>query len=183
MGIASSSAVLPFGELVLAQDQSLAIWLGRCEATDEHILAKANSSSLVKSMSVTRLSLNSSRDLAMFTSIILPPPELASAAYLKMAKFADQPSEKAGEQESLGWSFHRKLATSIPSRRQKEDTCSSPELCLSGLAQPPLSQACPFELSDLAWQQPDLQQPHELQPTAFAPISCATAGFSNNQHL
>ena len=36
-----------------------------------------------------------------------------------------------------------------------------------GLAQPPLSQACPYELSGLAWQQPALQQPHELQPTAL----------------
>ena len=39
-GIAFTSAVIPFGELVLAQDQSLAFWLGRCEATDQHILAK-----------------------------------------------------------------------------------------------------------------------------------------------
>ena len=50
MGHSLQQSVLPFGELVLAQDQSLAIWLGRCEATDEHILAKANSSSLVKSI-------------------------------------------------------------------------------------------------------------------------------------
>ena len=71
-GIAYSSPVLPFGELVLAQTQhaesakldhrlqpqrSLAIWLGRCEATGEHILAKANNTSLVKSRTVTRLSL------------------------------------------------------------------------------------------------------------------------------
>ena len=56
-GTAYSNPVLPFGELVLAQDQTLAIWLGRCEASDEHILAKANSSSLVKGRTVTRLSL------------------------------------------------------------------------------------------------------------------------------
>ena len=92
-GIASNSAVLPVGELVLAQDHSLALWLGRCVATDEHILAKANSSSLVKSTFVTRLSLNRSRDLTTFKSISLPPPELGSAAYLKMAKYGDQPSE------------------------------------------------------------------------------------------
>ena len=38
-----------------------------------------------------------------------------------------------------------------------------------GLAQPSSSQACPYELSDLAWQQPALQQPQELQPTALHP--------------
>ena len=38
-----------------------------------------------------------------------------------------------------------------------------------GLAQPPSSQACPYEVSDLAWQQPALHQPHELQPIAFHP--------------
>ena len=95
-GTAYSNPVLPFGELVLAQHQRLAIWLGRREVTDEHILAKANSNSLVKSNFVTRLSLDSSRDLAMFKSISLPPPELASAAYLKMAELGDQPIAKAG---------------------------------------------------------------------------------------
>ena len=59
-GVPFSNPVLPFGELVLAQTQhaesakldhrlqpqrSLAIWLGRCEATGEHILAKANNTS------------------------------------------------------------------------------------------------------------------------------------------
>ena len=67
LGTASTSTVLPFGELVLAQDQSLAFWLGRCEATDQHILAKANSNSLVKSNSVTRLSLDNSMELILFT--------------------------------------------------------------------------------------------------------------------
>ena len=37
------------------------------------------------------------------------------------------------------------------------------------MEQPPSSQACPYELSDLAWQQPALHQPHELQPTALHP--------------
>ena len=68
-GTAYSNSVLPFGELVLAQDQNLAIWLGRCEPTDDHILAKANSISLVKSRTVTRLSLESSVDLTLFKSI------------------------------------------------------------------------------------------------------------------
>ena len=100
-GIAYSSPVLPFGELVLAQDQSLAIWLGRCEVSDEHILAKANSSSLVKSNPVIGLNSASSMDLPLFKSISLPPPELASAAYLKMAQLGDQPTEKAGGDREL----------------------------------------------------------------------------------
>ena len=69
-GVPFSNPVLPFGELVLAQTQhaesakldhrlqpqrSLAIWLGRCESIGEHILAKANNVSLVKSRTVTRL--------------------------------------------------------------------------------------------------------------------------------
>ena len=36
-----------------------------------------------------------------------------------------------------------------------------------GLTQPPLQQACPYELSDLAWQQPALHQQHVLQQTAL----------------
>ena len=99
------NSVLPFGGLVLAQDHNLALWLGRCETSDEHILAMANSSSLVTSNMVTRLSLKSSMDLTLFKSIQLPPPELASDV-----------------------SFHQ-----------------TPEL-----TQPPLQQACPYELSDLA---------------------------------
>ena len=67
-GIAFTSAVIPLGELVLAQDQSLAFWLGRCEATDQHILATANSNGLVKSNMVTRLNLDSFVDLSLFKS-------------------------------------------------------------------------------------------------------------------
>ena len=100
-GTAYNNSVLPFGELVLAQDQTLAIWLGRCEASDEHILATATSSSLVKSQSVTRLSLASSMDIILFNSISLPAPELASATYLKMAELGEQPSEKAGGAREL----------------------------------------------------------------------------------
>ena len=92
-GIGYNSPALPFGELVLAQthhaesakldhrlqpQRSLAIWLGRCEATGEHILAKANNISLVKSRTVTRLSLEGSMDHSVFKSISIPPPELAS---------------------------------------------------------------------------------------------------------
>ena len=160
-GIAYSSAVLPFGELVLAQDQRLAIWLGRCEVTDEHILAKANSNSLVKSNFVTRLSLDTSRDLAMFKSISLPPPELASAAYLKMAKLGDKPIAQAGGEKEL-------LMVSSP-----QAYIQYPQQKATGRQ--------PRAFPDLAWQQPALQQPHELQPTALhspvvqQPASATTA--------
>ena len=123
-GTAYSNPVLPFGELVLAQDQTLAIWLGRCEASDEHILAKANSSSLVKSRTVTRLSLESSMDPILFKSISLPQPELASAAYLKMAQLGDQPIAKAGGEESLGWYLHLKLPQASPAKGKRQTTKS-----------------------------------------------------------
>ena len=80
-----SSPVLPFGELVLSSDQSLAIWLGRCDFTDERILAKASSSSLFMSAFVTRQNLDSSRDLAMFKSISFPPPELTSVSFSSLS--------------------------------------------------------------------------------------------------
>ena len=103
-GVPFSNPVLPFGELVLAQTQhaesakldhrlqpqrSLAIWLGRCEATGEHILAKANNTGLVKP-------LEGSTDLSVFKSISIPAPELASAASVKMAKEGDQPTDQQG---------------------------------------------------------------------------------------
>ena len=72
-GIASTSAVLPFGELVLAPDQRLAFWLGRCDATDQRILATANSS-LVKSTSVTRLSLTRPMERILLRSSQLTTP-------------------------------------------------------------------------------------------------------------
>ena len=100
-GIAFTSTVLPFGELVLAQDQSLASWLARCEATDQHILAKANSNSLVKSNLVTRLNLDRFMDLNLHKSPSLPPPELPSADYLKMAEFGAHTTAKAGGEEQL----------------------------------------------------------------------------------
>ena len=163
-----SHHVLPFGELVLAHDQNLAIWLGRCEASDEHILAKANSNSLVKSRIVTRLSLVSSMDPILFKSISLPQPELSSAAYLQMAKLGDQPKAKAGGERELRRvsppQASKYLQPKAKGRQQKAPTRLPP-----GLAQPSSSQACPYELSDLAWQQPALQQPNELLPTALHP--------------
>ena len=170
-GTAYSNPVLPFGELVLAQDQNLAIWLGRCEASNEHLLAKANSSSLVKGRTVTRLSLESSMDPILFKSISLPQPELASAAYLKMAKLGDQPIAKAGGERELRMVSPPQASKHLQPKakgRQPRALHSSTQLP-PGLAQPSSSQACPYELSDLAWQQPALQQPHELRPTALHP--------------
>ena len=115
-GVPFSNPVLPFGELVLAQTQhaesakldhrlqpqrSLAIWLGRCEATGEHILAKANNTSLVKSRTVTRLSLEEACNLATFKTISIPAPELSSSASVKMAKEGDQPTDQQGGELKL----------------------------------------------------------------------------------
>ena len=142
-GIAYSSPVLPFGELVLAQTQhaesakldhrlqpqrSLAIWLGRCEATGEHILAKANNTSLVKSRTVTRLSLESSMDLSVFKSISIPPPELTSAASLKRPSLMIHHVIKQVEKESVCWSSHLKLTRSLPSRGPEADQVSNNKL-------------------------------------------------------
>ena len=171
-GIASTSAVLPFGELVLAHDQSLAFWHGRCEATDQHILAKANSNSLVKSNSVTRLSWDSSMDLILFKSSSLPPPELPSAAYLKMAETGDQPPAKTGGEKQLRMELPPQACNNQPQQKakgkQKQKRAVSFQFT-SGLAQTASSQAGPYAMTDLAWQQPALQQSHELQLTALHP--------------
>ena len=171
-GIAYSSSVLPFGELVLAPDLSLAIWLGRCESSDEHILAMANSNSAVKSNSVTRLSLDSSMELTLFKSISIPPPELASAAYLKMAELGDQTSEQAGGARELRLEYQPQAYTKHPqpeaNGRQPRALPSSFELT-PGLAHLFVSQACSYEFPDLGWQQPALHQPQELQSTALHP--------------
>ena len=171
-GIAFTSTVLPFGELVLAQDQSLAFWLGRCEATDQHILAKANSNSLVKSNVVTRLNLDSFMDLSLFKSPSLPPPELPSADYLKMAKLGDHTPATARDEDQLGLAFPLQAFTHQPQhkaiRKHKQQGTVSFQLP-PGLAQSPSSQACPDELPDLAWQQPSLSKPDELQLAALRP--------------
>ena len=165
-GTAYRHQVLPFGELVLAHDQNLASWLGRCEASDAHILAKANSSSLVRSITVTRLSLASSMDPLLFKSISVPQPELSSAVLLQMAKLGDQPIAKPGGDREL-----RMVSPPQASKYlQPKDEGRQPKASIHlppGLAKPSSSQACPYELSDLAWQQPALQHPHELQPTAL----------------
>ena len=172
-GTAYRSSVLPFGELVLASDQSLALWLGRCEVTDEHVLAKAFSSSLVTSTFVTRMSLESSRDLDMFKSITLPPRELASAAYLKMAELGDQPSEQAGGATELKLEYQPQASTQHPQQKAQgrhEQQPSAMSFPLTpGVVPSPLPQACPYELSDLAWQQPALHYEKELPSTALHP--------------
>ena len=153
-GIAFTSAVLPFGELVLTQDQTLAFWLGRCEATDQHILAKAHSTSLVKSNTVTRLSLDSSMDLILFKSPSLPPPEPPSVAYLKKAELVDQPTAQAGGEEQLRMELSPQAYNSQPKqtargtiRQQRPVSFRLPP----GLAQTASSQAGPCALPDLAW--------------------------------
>ena len=169
-GIAYSNAVLPFGEFVFTQDLSLAIWLGRCESSDERILAKANSSNLVKSTCVTRLSLESSMELALFKCTSIPPPELASAAYLEMAEHGNQTIAKAGGEEQLRMEFPPQASNNQPQHKaigqHKQKRAMSFQLS-PGLAQPSSSQACSCDLLDLAWHQPALQQQHELQPTAL----------------
>ena len=190
-GIAYSSPVLPFGELVLAQTQhaesakldhrlqpqrSLAIWLGRCEATGEHILAKANNTSLVKSRTVTRLSLESSMDLSVFKSITIPPPELTSAASLKMAKHDDPPCDQTSGEGKLMLEFPPQAYTKPPQQRargrpSKQQQAFPPSFHPPpGLVQPPVPQACPQEL-----QQPPLQQPALPPPVVQQPASTPTA--------
>ena len=159
---ASTSAVLPFGELVLAQDQSLAFWLGRCEATDQHILAKANSNSLVKSNTVTRLSLDSSMDLIKSSS--LPPPEPPPAVYLKMAELGDQPTAKVGGEEQLRMEFPPQAYNNQPQQKAKGKHRQKENI---GTASFITSWPRCIDRSSLA--KSALPQPHELQLTALHP--------------
>ena len=139
-GVPFSNPVLPFGELVLAQTQhaesakldhrlqpqrSLAIWLGRCEATGEHILAKANNTSLVKSRTVTRLSLEEACNLATFKTISIPAPELSSSASVKMAKEGDQPTDQQGGESKLRLDLPPQAFTQPPSAKTKRKTKAS----------------------------------------------------------
>ena len=169
--IAYSSSVLPFGELVLVQDHrlqpqsSLAIWLGRCEDTNEHILATANSSSLIKNRIVTKLSLESSMDITLFKSISLPP-ELTSTASLKKVRFGVQLIEEMGGEEELRLESSPQAYIKHPQQTAEGRHSGQPRaLPVSfhlppGLAHPPLAQACPYDMPDLAWQQPALAQQH-----------------------
>ena len=109
----------------------------------------------------------------MFKSISLPPPALASAAYLKMAKLGDQPSEQAGGARELRLEHQPQAYIKHPQQKAKGRHKQQPKSCVfpasTRIGTATLSQACPYELSDLAWQQPALHQEQELQPTALHP--------------
>ena len=183
-GIPFSSPVLPFGELVLAQTQhaesakldhrlqpqrSLAIWLGRCESTREHILAKANNSSLVKSRTVTRLSLEASRDLRVFKTISIPPPDLSSSASVKMAKEGDQPTDQQGGDSKLRLEFPPQAYTQPPQQRPRGRPRNRPAAFQPAFFPPP------------GLAQPS-QQASAFQPQTRGPqtASGATSSFSNS---
>ena len=55
----------------------------------------------------------------MFKSISLPPPELASAAYLKMAQLGDQPSEQAGGERELRLVYPPQAYNKHPQQKAK----------------------------------------------------------------
>ena len=182
-GIAFSSAVLPFGELVLAQTQhaesakldhrlqpqrSLAIWLGRCESTGEHILAKANHTSLVKSRTVTRLSLEGSTDLGVFKSISIPPPELTSSASVKMAKEGDQPTDQQGGDSQLRLELPSQAYTQPPQQRRRGRPRNQPAAFQPALVPPPsLAQtSTSTSLPQQVQHQPAQQQSSAAQPPA-----------------
>ena len=156
-GIATS--VLPFGEPVLTSDLSLAIWLGRCDSSDEHILAKANGNSLVTSTSVTRLSLESSMELALFKSTSIPALEPASVTYLETAKRSAQPLAQAGGDEQLRMEIppqaynHHPQHKLLSNHQQPRAISFQPPL---GLAQPSPSPAYSCEV-----------QQHDLRPTTL----------------
>ena len=81
--------------------------------------------------------------------------------------------QRQGEKNSLGGCLHLKLTVAyITDPQQKAKGRQSRVVSFQlppGLALPPSTQACPYELPDLAWQQPALQHTPELQPTALHP--------------
>ena len=189
-GVPFSNPVLPFGELVLAQTQhaesakldhrlqpqrSLAIWLGRCEATGEHILAKANNTSLVKSRTVTRLSLEEACKLSTFKTISIPAPELSSSASVKMAKEGDQPTDQTGGEAKLRLDVPPQAFTQPPQQRPRgrpklQPAPFQPALVPPpGLAQPSTSTSLPQPASQPAALQPKAQQPPPPPPALQQP--------------
>ena len=182
-GVPFSNPVLPFAELVLAQTQhaesakldhrlqpqrSLAIWLGRCEATGEHILAKANNVSLVKSRTVTRLSLEEACNLATFKTISIPAPELSSSASVKMAKEGDQPTDQQGGELKLRRDVPPQAFTQPPLQRPRGRPRNQPAAFQPALAPPP-GLAQPSTSTSLPKQPPPASQPAALQPKAPQP--------------
>ena len=109
-------------------------------------------------------------DLILFKSSSLPPPELPSATYLKMAEHGDQPTAKAGGEKQLRMEFPPQACNNQPQqkakRKKKQQRAVSFQLS-QGLAQPTSLQDDQYALPDLAWQQSALPQPHELQLTAL----------------
>ena len=182
-GVPFSNPVLPFGELVLAQTQhaesakldhrlqpqrSLAIWLGRCEATGEHILAKANNTSLVKSRTVTRLSLEEACNLATFKTISIPAPELSSSASVKMAKEGDQPTDQPGGESKLRLDLPPQAFTQPPQQRPRGRPKLQPAPFQPALVPPP-GLAQPSTSTSLPQQPQQAKQPAALQPKARQP--------------
>ena len=182
-GVPFSNPVLPFGELVLAQTQhaesakldhrlqpqrSLAIWLGRCEATGEHILAKANNTSLVKSRTVTRLSLEEACNLATFKTISIPAPELSSSASVKMAKEGDQPTDQQGGEAKLRLDVPPQAFTQPPQQRPRGRPKLHPAPFQPALVPPP-GLAQPSTSTSLPQQPTPASQPAALQPKAPQP--------------
>ena len=189
-GVPFSNPVLPFGELVLAQTQhaesakldhrlqpqrSLAIWLGRCEATGEHILAKANNASLVKSRTVTRLSLEEACKLSTFKTISIPAPELSSSASVKMAREGDQPTDQTGGEAKLRLDVPPQAFTQPPQQRPRgrpklQPAPFQPALVPPpGLAQPSTSTSLPQSSSQPPALQPKAQQPPPPPPALQQP--------------
>ena len=114
-------------------------------------------------------------DLSVFKSISIPPPELTSAASLKMAKEGDHPSDQAVGEGKLMLEFPPQAYTKSPQQRargrpSKQQQAFPPSFHPPpGLAPPPVPQACPQGL-----QQP-LQQPALPPPVAQQPASTPVA--------
>ena len=109
-------------------------------------------------------------DLTLFKSINLPPPELASVLYLKVAQLGDSPTAVTGGAKELRRVSPPRACNKQPQSKAKgkQPRASAVSFHLpQGLIQPPLKQACPYELSDLAWQQPAFHQPHALPSIAL----------------
>ena len=107
----------------------------------------------------------------MFNRISLPPPELASAAYLTKGPLGDHLSRTTGGERELRMASPPQASNKHPQQKTQERQPRAVSFQLPpGLARPALPSACPCELSDLAWQQPALHPLYGLQPTALHPL-------------
>ena len=123
-------------------------------------------------------------DLSVFKSITIPPPELTSAASLKMAKLDDQTCDQtSGEGKlMLELSLHKPPQQRARGRPSKQQQAFPPSFHPPpGLVQQSAPQACPQE-----WPKPPLQQPALPQPVVQQPASAtnsfATTSCSTNFH-